>query len=83
MSHTDLLQFIRQRPFVPFRLMTTDGTAYEIRHPEMLMPGRRLVIVGVPDNPEVPAFARTVAVSLLHVQRLDPFDLPTTPGNGQ
>jgi hypothetical protein len=74
MSHEDLLQFIRQRPFVPFRLITTDGTGYEIRHPEMLMPGRRLVIVGLPDDPAVPAFARTVVVSLSHVQRLELID---------
>jgi len=83
MTHQDLLQFIRQRPFVPFRLMTTDGTAYDIRHPEMLMPGRRLAIVGVPDDPTVPAFDRTVAIALLHIQRLEPFGVPTTPGNGQ
>ena len=80
MSHDDLLPFIRQRPFVPFRLVTTDGTAYEIRHPEMLMPGRRTVIVGLPDNPQVAAFDRVVTVSMLHVQRLEPMDGAAKPG---
>jgi hypothetical protein len=74
MSFEDLLSVIRQRPFVPFRLVTTDGTAYEIRHPEMLMPGRRTLIVGLPDNPEVAAYNRTVMVSILHVQRLESID---------
>ena len=83
MSHEDLLQFIRQRPFIPFRLVTTDGTGYEIRHPEMLMPGRRLAIVGLPNDPAVPAFDRTVAVSLLHVQRLEPLYGAASPGDGQ
>jgi hypothetical protein len=40
----------------------------------MLMPGRRAVVVGLPDRPEVPAFDRTVIVSMLHVQRLEPID---------
>jgi hypothetical protein len=82
MSHEDLLHFIRQRPFIPFRLVTTDGTAYEIRHPEMLMPGRRLVIAGLPDDPAVAAFERTVAVSMLHVQRLEPMDAQAPTGDG-
>jgi hypothetical protein len=78
MSHQDLLSFIRQRPFVPFRLVTTDGTSYEIRHPEMLMPGKRIAIVGIPDDPAIPAFDRTVTVSLLHVQRLEPMQAPVS-----
>lgn len=71
MSHEDLLGFLRQRPFMPFRLVTTDGTGYNIRHPEMLMPGRRIALVGLPNDPAVPAFERFVTVSLLHVQRLE------------
>jgi hypothetical protein len=80
MSHDDLLSYIRQRPFIPFRLVTTDGTGYEIRHSEMLMPGRRTVIVGLPDNPQVAAFDRTVTVSMLHVQRLEPLEGAGKPG---
>jgi hypothetical protein len=78
MSHEDLLSFIRQRPFVPFRLVTTDGTSYEIRHPEMLMPGKRTAIVGIPDDPTIPAYDRTITVSLLHVQRLEPMQANVT-----
>jgi hypothetical protein len=83
MSGEDLVDIIRRRPFSPFRLVTTDGTTYEIRHPEMLMPGRRFVIVGLPDNPAVPVFDRQVVVSMLHVQRLEPIEATAPPGNGQ
>lgn len=80
MSDRDLLAIIQQRPFVPFRLVTTDGTGYEIRHPQMLVPGRRVAIIGLPDDPNYPSFDRTVTVSLLHVQRLEP--LPTQNASG-
>jgi hypothetical protein len=82
MSDKDLLAIIQQRPFVPFRLVTTAGTGYEIRHPEMLMPGRRIAIIGLPDDPDYPSFDRTVTVSLLHVQRLEPIGTPNASGNG-
>ena len=84
MSYEDLLERIRQRPFVPFVVVTTDGTKYEVRHPEMLMPGRRTVIVGLPDDPATPVFDRHVIVSMLHVQRLEFLHPQTpTPGDGQ
>jgi hypothetical protein len=82
MSERDLLAKIQQRPFIPFRLVTTDGTAYEIRHPEMLMPGRRTATIGLPDDPNYPAYDLTVTVSLLHVQRLEPLPMQNVGGNG-
>ena len=82
MSHDGLLSLIRQRPFIPFRLVTTDGTSYEIRHPEMLMPGKRTATVGIPDDPAIPAYERTITVALLHIQRLEPLQPAKTSGNG-
>jgi hypothetical protein len=74
MSPEDLLQRIRQRPFQPFIVVTTDGTRYDIHHPEMLMPGRRTVTIGVPDEPATPVYDRQVILSMLHLQR------PELPG---
>jgi len=74
MSYDDLVQIIRRRPFVPFQLVTTDGTKYSVQHPEMLMPGRRTVTIGIPDDPTVPAYDQQVIVSMLHVQRLEPLE---------
>jgi hypothetical protein len=82
MSADDLLEMVRRRPFLPFALVTTDGTTYEVRHPEMLMPGRRTVTIGLPDNPAVPVYDRQVIVSLLHVQRLEPLGVAGVPGGG-
>jgi hypothetical protein len=71
MSAEDLLKLVRQRPFVPFVVVTTDGTRYEIRHPEFLMPLRRHVIIGVPSAPAEGVPETSVYLSLLHVQRVD------------
>lgn len=81
MSSDDLLERIRHRPFLPFVVVTTDGTKYEVRHPEMLMPGRRTVTIGLPDDPGTPVYDRQVIVSMLHVQRLE-FLQKQTPSTG-
>jgi hypothetical protein len=84
MSSDDLLQHIRQRPFLPFVVVTTDGTKYEVRHPEMLMTGRRTVTIGLPDDPATPVYDRQVIVPMLHVQRLEVVQTQTpTAGDGQ
>jgi hypothetical protein len=78
MPTADLLQRVRSRPFEPFRIVTTDGTSYDIRHPDFVMVGLGSVVVGYPDvnNPQL--YARTHQVSLRHIVRLEPIDHPAT-----
>ena len=66
-----MLNYVRATPFRPFRVVLNSGTRYEVRHPEMLMPGRRTVTIGLPDDPATPVYDRQVIVSMLHVQRLE------------
>ena len=74
MTRNDLAKRIRQRPFVPFRLVLTESTAYEIRHPEQIMLARDSVVIGVPGATE-DFFETTVLVDLFHIVRLEP--MPT------
>jgi hypothetical protein len=53
-------------------------------HAELLLPGRRVVYVGIPDNPIEAISDRQVVVSMLHVQRLEPLmDTAKSPDNRQ
>lgn len=72
MSQQDLLEMLPIRSFQPFRIHLTDGTVYEIRHPEMMVVGRTKALVFFPpDNMELPAIDRYEAISLLHITRLE------------
>jgi hypothetical protein len=82
MNSDDLLASLRARPFRPFRLVTTEGTRYEIRHPEWLMPARRHVVIGVHNQPEDAVADHAVYVALLHIQRIEPLDAPSVKANG-
>ena len=75
MRPEDIRQYLRQRPFRPFRITLTDGRTYDIGHHELAMVGRSTVIVGIAsaEDPE-PIFDRIVTVSLLHVMQTELID---------
>ena len=69
---------LRRRPFVPFRLILSSGTSYDILHPEMLFVSKSGVTVALydpdqrPSQDEIPA--RESLVSFLHIAATE--DLP-------
>ena len=75
-----VLELLHAQPFRPFRLHLVDGSSFEIRHPELLMPGARALVVGISANPALPLFERTVTVALLHVSRLEPIPVGVDGG---
>jgi hypothetical protein len=79
MRREEILQFLRERPFRPFRIHLTNGTVHEIRHPEMAVVTATSVIIGVAesDSPE-PLLRDYVVVSLLHVAPAEPLPSPAT-----
>ncbi len=72
MTAETLRDWLRRRPFLPFRIKTSDGDAYEIRHPEMAFVTRAEVVVGIAERDGIPARHRTL--SLLHVTAVEPLD---------
>lgn len=63
-------QMLAKRPFQPFRLITSSGQTYEIRHPEMAFLTRTDILVGLDLRDGVPAHFHIV--SLLHVAAIEP-----------
>lgn len=82
MPPQDLLQFVRRRPFIPFRLHVSDGTVYDVRHPELLMVALATAVVGLPASGEQPpAVERYEIVDLRHIVRLEPLDAGAVKGD--
>jgi hypothetical protein len=72
MPPEDLWERLRKTPFDPFRICLTNGTAYDVRHPELVMVGRRSAVVGVSDSERQPPFYdRATTVALIHIVRLE------------
>jgi hypothetical protein len=80
MPPQDLLQALRRRPFVPFRLHVSDGTVYEITHPELLMVAPGSAVVGLPGSYPFPQVERYEIVAMGHIVRLEPLATAQAPG---
>lgn len=68
----ELRATLKQQPFEPFRIVMTDGESYEIRHPDLLMVGRRTAIVGLTGEASQEYFERSAKVDLAHIIRIEP-----------
>ena len=80
MAPEELREVLRQQPFQPFRLVMTDGKTYDVRHPDLMMVGRRSAMVGLTGQPGRTYYERAVQVDLLHVIRLEPLErAPSAP----
>jgi hypothetical protein len=79
MRPDDVLTWVRERPFRPFRIWLNSGRTYDIRHPEMLRVGRSTLniysYVGEPEDP----FERMEMVGLLLIERIEPIDATARP----
>jgi hypothetical protein len=80
MTPTELREDLRAQPFRPIRLIVSDGSHYDIFHPELCMVGLGSVIVGLSSDPASPFFERTVRMDNRHVTRVLPLQVTTPPG---
>ncbi len=71
MPPEEIQKRLRRSPFEPFRLYLTDGASYDIRHPEMLMVGKRSLVLGLSNDPETTFYDRSIDIDILHVVRTE------------
>jgi hypothetical protein len=82
MTQEDVQEVARRQPFEPFRVILTTGATYDIRHPDLIMVGRRAAIIGITNDPGGTAFDRTVKVDLFHVVGIEELPTPPASSNG-
>lgn len=73
---------LNQKPFIPLRIIVSEGLSYEIYHPDLVLVGWSDLIIGfaIPNQPSI--YDRTIRIAMGHVVGLE--DLPAPiPQNGQ
>ena len=73
MNVNQILEHVRREPFQPIRIYMSDGSSYEVRHPEMALVTRREVVIALPSR-EAELPERSVFCDPLHVTRIEPID---------
>ena len=71
MRPEELRTLLRRRPFVPIRIHFTDGTAYEVKHPEMAMLTRSTIEIGVEETQGSGIADRVAYCSLVQIVRVE------------
>ena len=74
---------VNGQPFVPLRIITSSGQAYDITHPDLVMVGKQRLVIGTAsnDNPGPGYFDTTSMVSILHVTDIQELLTPAKSGN--
>jgi hypothetical protein len=68
----------RERPFVPLRVVPSSGQAYDTTHPDLLLVGKRSLIIGTASTDNPTQFEVANRVALMHVTDLQDLPKPTT-----
>ena len=77
MFHADAIKAkLLEQPFVPIRIITNSGQAFDIPHPDLVMVGKNRLIIGTASNDNPRFFETTSTVSILHVTDLQELALP-------
>jgi hypothetical protein len=72
MSPTEFMTMLHKRPFEAFRIEISDGTSYEVRHPEMVIPTITAAHIGIPAAKPSAGCERVEIVSMEHIVKLLP-----------
>lgn len=74
MTFRQVGEYVTAEPFRPFRIKMASGTAYEIRHPEMILVGRTSVRVHTTVEGEPWNGSLWHDVSLMLMETLEPIE---------
>lgn len=73
MRPDDIRGHLRAQPFRALRIDLSDGSSYEVRHPEMMFVTRTEVVIGLGGgDDELPE--RSVYCDPVHITRIQPID---------
>jgi len=82
MRHNEILDALQTRPFRPLRIHVSDGTLYEVRHPELVHLTRCSALICTPLAGQPPALIdRFNLVDLLHITQIEYTDSAAPAGS--
>lgn len=71
MTHEELRDAARRQPFHPFRIVLSTGETHDIRHPDLIMVGRRSAFVGMTNDPNGTVYDLGRLIDLLHIVAIE------------
>jgi hypothetical protein len=72
-----------ERPFVPFRVMTSAGEGFDGYHPELVFVGIRDIMIGTASRKGPTIYCDVARVALMHIESLNDLAAPATAGSAE
>lgn len=72
---------LREKPFVPVRIITSSGQAYDVPHPDLVLVGRNALIIGTASKENPTQFDTANRVAILHVTEMQDLPISSPPPN--
>ena len=70
MRPSEILVHVRRQPFEPFRVCVSDGSSYDVMHPEMILITVRTVVIAQPPETDGVPESR-VYCDPVHITRIE------------
>jgi hypothetical protein len=81
MTREELQNAAHRQPFKPFRIVLTTGATYDIRHPDLIMVGRRSATIGITHQPDNTVYDYAFMVDLFHVVGIEELSVSPPPSS--
>ena len=78
----DIQARMRGRPFIAVRIVTSTGETYDVHHPDLVMTGRRFLMIGLPASENPTVADQVTRVAMVHVAELRDLPIVSPPSNG-
>ena len=81
MTRQELQDAAGSQPFQPFRIVLTTGATFDIRHPDLIMVGRRSAAIGIANEPGGNVYDRIFQVDLFHIVGIERLPVSSPPSS--
>jgi hypothetical protein len=85
LTGNDIRERLKERPFVPFRIVMSSGQSHDIYHADLVLIGKRHLFVGAASEDNPSEFDRSSLLSILHLAAIENLPVEKSPAakNGQ
>jgi hypothetical protein len=74
MRPAEIQKQVKAQPFVPMRIHLSDGSNYDVRHPEMIIVSHTVVSVAVYGKDDTSLPENVIFCDPIHITRLEPIN---------
>ena len=78
----DILERVKQRPFMPIRIVTSAGQSFDVLHPDMIWVGTRDIHIGTPNTEYPEVYDAVTRIALMHINTITDVPAATKPPAG-